>query len=171
MNEKAILSVTSIHGGGPALNVIPESVEFGGTIRCRTVKSREYLFRRIEEVISGTVAAMQASYELKYEKGCPPLINDEFLTRISVGAAEKVVGNERVAELRTQIMAADDMAVYLQQVPGTYLHLGCGKHGYENYPLHNPHFELDEDILCTGSALLAQTALDALHAIKYETSI
>jgi amidohydrolase len=61
-------------------------------------------------------------------------------------------------------MGGEDMAYFLERVPGTFFFLGGSneKKGIV-HPHHNPKFDVDEDVFWLGSALLAQGAIDWLE--------
>ena len=48
----------------------------------------------------------------------------------------------------------------LQQVPGAYIWLGAGETAA---PLHNPHFDFNDDLLLTGADLLTELAVNFLR--------
>lgn len=54
-------------------------------------------------------------------------------------------------------MGGEDMAYFLREVPGTFFFLGSRPQG-PSYPQHNPKFDIDEDTLWLGTALLSETA-------------
>ena len=60
--------------------------------------------------------------------------------------------------------AAEDFSFYLREKEGAFVWLGTAQEGKTPWPLHNSRFDVDEDILWRGAALLAQTAIDYLNA-------
>ncbi len=76
----------------------------------------------------------------------------------------KVVGENKVIELKSPTMGGEDMAYYLEQVQGTYFYLGSGNEAKGiTAPHHNSKFDVDEDVFWLGTALLAQAAFDWLE--------
>lgn len=61
-------------------------------------------------------------------------------------------------------MGGEDFAYFLNEVPGAMFRLGVGnkKKGF-TYPWHHPRFDLDEDALWTGAAVLARAAIVCLE--------
>ena len=55
-------------------------------------------------------------------------------------------------------MTGEDFARYSQKYKTVFYRLGTGFEGRNNYPVHHPQFEVNEDALKTGSALLAYLA-------------
>jgi len=62
-------------------------------------------------------------------------------------------------------MAAEDMAFFLQRVPGCYAFVGCGNADKgTQHPHHSPRFDLDEDALPIAADLLTHTVIRLLSA-------
>ena len=56
-----------------------------------------------------------------------------------------------------EYMAGEDFAYYLQKAPGAFFFLSSSnpvKH--TDVPHHNPHFNVDEDVLYKGSAMFVK---------------
>ncbi|MDI7275362.1 MAG: amidohydrolase [Anaerolineae bacterium] len=158
--EAAVVTVGSIHGG-QAHNIIPAQVDLLGTIRTFSPEVREVVQRRLREVVTGVAQGLGARAELEFPGGTPAVVNDASLAEVVRGAAVSVVGEQNVtASYRTT--GSEDAAFYLQQVPGCYFFLGAGNAGRGiSAPHHNPHFDIDEDVLPIGVAVFA-TALAEL---------
>ena len=57
-------------------------------------------------------------------------------------------------------MGSDDMARFLEAVPGCYFSLGVGNKGKGySYPIHHPRFDMDESGLAIGVDTLVRSAL------------
>jgi amidohydrolase len=162
----AVVTIGQIHGGR-AYNIIPDTVELEGTARAVDQNIREHTARRIEEIVAGIVKGMRADYEYQYTFGYPPVVNDAQFTKGFVETARKVVGVDNIVEISEPTMGGEDMAYYLERVPGTFFFLGGGneKKGII-YPHHNSRFDVDEDVFWLGTALLAQGAIDWLESNK-----
>jgi len=63
-----------------------------------------------------------------------------------------------------QTMGSEDMAYFMNEVPGSFLFLGAAnaERGL-TYPHHNPRFDIDEAVLPLGVAILAETATRFLN--------
>jgi amidohydrolase len=152
--ERAVLSVTRINGGS-ANNVIPESVELGGTVRTFKPHVRALIRAAMLEVAQATAAAHGCSAELAYEQGYAATVNDAAL-------AEQVrlcVPPERLVEL-APLMAGEDFSAYQQLVPGCFFFVGAG--GPEAWPHHHPRFAIDEACLPVAHALFVAVASSLL---------
>ncbi|MTI95116.1 MAG: amidohydrolase [Firmicutes bacterium] len=156
----AVLTVGKIQGGSTH-NIIPPQVDMLGTIRYFHQPAGDKLRNRMEQVLANICKAWGAEYNFSYGDGYPPVVNDKQFTQLFAETAEVLVGSENVVELTTPTMGGEDMSFFLQQVPGTFFFLGAGNPDKGIvYPHHHPKFDLDEDVLWMGTALLAGTALE-----------
>jgi amidohydrolase len=151
--ETAVVSVGSIHGGD-AFNIIPPNVDLIGTVRTYSPEVRETILKRMQEMIEGVAAACGAEAELEIIPLTPAVINNANVATVVHAAAEAVVGSENVfAGERT--MGSEDAAFFMEEVPGCYFFLGSAnaERGLDA-PHHNPRFDIDEDVLVLGVAVL-----------------
>jgi amidohydrolase len=152
----AVVSVGSVNGGFTE-NVIPESVRITGTLRYADLdvhpKIREEIQRAFE--IARTLGG---DYELEFEYGGPPMINDEHVSDVIRQTAEDLLGVENVHK-GWKTLGAEDFGSFMENAPGAMFSLGVQKAGHEEYPLHHPKFDLDERALPIGTAMLVETAI------------
>jgi amidohydrolase len=161
--EPTVLSVTSIHGG-TTHNVIPERATLEGTIRSYGGSFHEELPAVVREVVDGTARAHGAVAALQYDRVYPATVNDAAVTAQVQTVGKDLVGAAQVLQdYRT--MAAEDMAFFLERVPGCYAFVGCGNAAKDtHHPHHSPHFNLDEDALPIAVELLSRAAVHILQA-------
>ena len=159
----AVVTIGKLHSGS-AYNIIPDFVEIEGTARAVDIQTRHKLASSIESIVDGITKGMHGSYEYNYTFGYPPLVNDADFTKNFVESAKKIVGDNEIIELTEPTMGGEDMAYFLEAVPGTFFFLGAiNEEKGIIYPHHNSRFDLDEDVFWKGSALLAQGAIDWLE--------
>jgi amidohydrolase len=149
-----LISVTMINAG-TANNVIPESVHLVGTIRSFDADVRAQLHADLEKSFA-MVRAFDGDYKLKITTGYPTTVNDPHMAEFVRGMASDLVGAAHVKEARMQ-MGAEDFSFMARAKPGAFFNLGAKKDDVER-PHHNPHFDIDESILPTGAALMAEAA-------------
>jgi amidohydrolase len=154
--EPAVITVGRFTGG-TAFNVIAQTAELEGTVRCFDAHLAEYLPRRIEQVIRGVCEAHGASFELEYHRHYPALHNDPDVAALVHAAAEAFLGPDRVRPEST--LGGEDMAFYLQKVPGCYFFLGSANPALGlDKPHHHPCFDFDEQALGLGVELFVRCA-------------
>ena len=160
--ESAVVSICKVEAGGGAFNVIPESTIFGGTIRSHSPELREYISKRMREILDGVTSAMRASYDFNLMSKFPATINDDKMTVFVAKVARDLLGQDKVIQMKRR-MGSEDFSYYLQKIPGTFVFLGVGnKEKGIIYPQHHPKYDIDEDILPIGTAINVAVALEYL---------
>jgi len=163
--DPAVVTIGKINGGF-AYNIIPDSVELEGTVRAVDQKVRENIAKRIEDFAKGISETMRGTYEYEYVFGYPPLVNDKEFTKDFIESAKKIIPEEDIVEMKKPAMGGEDMAYFLNEVPGTFFFMSTPRAvNGEYYPHHNSKFDINEEILWKGAALLIQGAMDYLEKI------
>jgi len=149
--------------GGFATNVIPEKVEILGTFRTMDEKWRKEAHKWIKDFTEQTCAAYGAKVSIEMPPGYPSLYNDPALTTKAEEWGRAYVGADNVHELDMR-MAGEDFSFYTQHMPGCFFRIGTSRDGKEfTAPVHNAHFDIDEDALKTGMGMMAWCAVNALN--------
>ena len=156
--EPTVVTVGSFHAG-TTFNIIPGQAEMCGTTRTFNLDIWDSWEQRLKKVIGGVCESMGAGFELKFEKGYPPTINDDEISEVVRRCAAKVVDPEKVVE-PPRTMGGEDMAYFLQRAKGCFYALGAGRDGFA--PVHNPKFRFNEDILPLGVETHCRVALELL---------
>lgn len=161
--EPMVLSFGKI-SGGTTFNVIPEEVELIGIARTFSQETRSFVRKRFEEIATSVTQGLRGTCEIDYFHSYPPLINDPGFTDAFVSSAEKVLDPEEIVLLEDPVMGAEDMSYYLEKIPGTFFFLGTNnpEKGIV-YSNHSSKFDVDEEVLWKGPALMVQTCLDYLR--------
>ncbi|HLV52477.1 MAG TPA: M20 family metallopeptidase [Cryomorphaceae bacterium] len=147
-----------------ATNIIPDKVKIQGTIRTMDEKWREELHGLLRDLTTGMAESMGGSAEIEIRKGYPVLVNDDRVTKRARAVAENLLGSDKVHDLDIR-MASEDFAYYAQRVPACFYRIGTGNAAKKiGAPLHTSLFDIDEDALVVGAALMAAIAEDALKA-------
>ena len=156
--ERAVITVGALHAG-VAPNVIPDTAELRATIRSFTPEVRDLLARRIPEVCEGIATAMGGSVTVDYTFGYPPLVNNGEMAALVKRAAVDVLGADNVHEA-TPGMGAEDMAYFLNLVPGCFYNVGVrNEERGIVWGAHHPKFDLDEDALGVGVKVMTSVVM------------
>ena len=148
-SDAVVLTIGTMEGG-ERLNIIAEQVRMTGTIRTFDDRVLERTLRRVEDVLAGVTAAMGAEYELSHYTSCPVLVNDAAMTALVEREARAFFGEKGLLR-RAPITGADDMACFLERVPGCYFFLGARpQQRSRRFPHHHPSFDFDERALTVG---------------------
>ncbi|HEY6010452.1 MAG TPA: M20 family metallopeptidase [Nitrospirota bacterium] len=152
--EPAVVSIGAIHGGFTE-NVIPESVEMMGTLRYTDLNVHQIIRGEMKQAFE-LVKALGGNYQLRFEYGGPPMINDKHVSDLIEKTGQEMLGEENVHEI-VKTLGAEDFGEFLKLAPGAMFTLGTQKAGHEEYLLHHPKFDLDERALPIGTAMLVET--------------
>lgn len=153
--EPAVVSIGMVNGGFTE-NVIPDHVKLSGTLRFANPDIHEPLREEIKRAFE-IAKTMGGEYELRFEYGGPPMVNDKTVSDMIEATGKEMLGADNVHEIG-KTLGAEDFSVFLEMAPGAMFTLGTQKKGHEEYKLHHPKFDLDERALPIGTAMLAETA-------------
>ena len=160
--ETAVVSFTTINGG-TAFNIIPQEVIMEGTIRTFDPRVRKTVVQRFEEIVTGVASAMGCQAEVTVKRLTPALINAEEVTDKVQQTARRVLPQAHHDNTPYLTMGAEDMAFMQEKVSGCYFFVGSNNKDRDLvYGHHHPKFDFDEQVLITGSALMAAAAADIL---------
>jgi amidohydrolase len=162
-NEPVVVTVSRI-AGGTADNIIPESVELGGTVRTFSVEARESARASIERIVAGVTQAHDATYRMDYVEGYLPVDNDAALAVRVKAAAERALGADALIDI-PPIMGGDDFSAYQREAPGVYVMVGArSEEAGALFPHHHPRFAIDERGMENAIAVLIETSRELLAA-------
>ena len=154
-----VLSIGMFHGGD-ALNIIPDVVTFGGTVRA----SGEVELTTIREHIEKLVKQFSELYGVKIDAeilhGAPAVINNGKLVDFVKHSLAETVGLAAIED-REQSMGAEDFGYYTEVVPSVFMRIGSRNSDETAHPLHSNLFDIDESVL--GPAAAVQTYLLIEH--------
>ena len=157
--ERSVVSLGSIHAGA-APNVIPNEVLITGTIRTFEEEARREIHRLVEEAFA-LARHFGGDYELDISSGYPALYNDPGVAELIRAVGVDLLGDDMAGE-GDPIMAGEDFAYMTQKAPGAMLRLGA-RLDELNRPHHSPIFDIHEDCMPVGVAVMAESALRLLR--------
>lgn len=157
--QPSVLSVGIVRGG-EASNVIPPSVYVEGTLRSMDDGVREQLIAEVDRSLQ-IARALGGDYKLEIERGYPSMFNDPGVTAEIARVGHDLLGEQGIGEVHASL-GAEDFAYMTQLAPGAMFRLGVKRPDGPPRFLHTPDFDLDEDALPIGTAVLAETALRLL---------
>ena len=177
LSEEAVLTIGTIHAGNAA-NVIPDTVDMGGTIRTYDEDTRAFLKDRIIDISTGISTAFRATASVSFGSGCPTLLNNPDLAVCTAQYVKELLGPAKAftagqlnamsgAGKAPKSTGSEDFAYVSQEVPSIMFALAAGHpdNGY-CYPQHHPKAKFDESVLPSGSAVYAYTAMRWLQEHK-----
>ena len=143
--------------GGTAPNVIPDRASLQGTLRATDDATRTLLREAVADIARHVAAAHALEARVTLGVGVPPVVNDPAAAAWAVAAVHAVLGADAVVSLGMPNMAAEDFASYLQRMPGCFLRIGARREGEAIIAAHSPHFDVAEEAIFVGAAVLAES--------------
>ncbi|MDF2725743.1 MAG: amidohydrolase, partial [Paenibacillus sp.] len=159
--DSVVVTIGKI-SGGYARNVIAPEVELIGTVRTLNPELRRQMKDKLETIIKGVTEAFGATYELEFSEGYPVVMNDDKMVDLFERVCDATLGNDHWERIKPS-MGAEDFAFVAERVPSVMFRMGTRGGERTSYPLHHPSFDLDEDALPFGAAMLASVALNYLE--------
>ncbi|MGS2745040.1 amidohydrolase [Halomonas sp. LS-001] len=161
-HQTAVLSVTQIHAGD-AFNVIPESLELRGTLRCFDEPLRKHLAERFKQAVAALAQFHELDADLDYQPRYPATFNTPEHAQRCAEVLEAMPHITHVHRDQPPSMASEDFAFMLCECPGAYIWLGNGEN---SAALHNPHYDFNDALSPIGVSYwvqLVQTLLAHPH--------
>jgi amidohydrolase len=152
-----------IFRAGERHNIIPASVELGGTIRTFDDETLATIESRMRDIFDGITKAAHASFELSFDRGHPMTVNDPELTAELVPALRRLVGPGNIEEV-PPITGAEDFSYFANVVPGFYFQLGVVPDGKTSGGHHTPTFYAADESVPIAMRLMASLVVDYLAA-------
>ncbi|WP_225783941.1 M20 aminoacylase family protein [Xenophilus sp. Marseille-Q4582] len=156
--ETAVISVTMIHAGSVP-NVIPDECVVQGSVRAYTAETLDLIERRMAEIATHTAAVFGAECDFHFQRNYPSTVNHTAETAFVREVLAQMLPAEQILT-QVPIMAAEDFAFMLEQVPGCYAFIGNGDgdhrlpgHGAGPCVVHNPSYDFNDEILPLGASL------------------
>jgi amidohydrolase len=157
--DPAVVSIGSIHAG-IAENVIPNRVDILGTLRYTQHKVQEQIHSEIKKACE-VAKTLGGDYSLKIELGTPPMINDEKVVNLIKRTAIDLIGSENILPPQ-EGLGAEDFGCFSELAPGAMFILGSKVEGDEREH-HNSRFDVNDQCLPYGAAILAETTMRFLR--------
>lgn len=162
-SRKASVITATIFNAGEAHNVIPDTVLFGGTLRCEHPETLAYLRDKMRRVAGSMGALYGADVDVDYGAELPPVINSVAEVETVRETIRARYGPEAIREIPVPSMGGEDFSFYLQRVPGMMVRVGSSSGPENRYPLHHVRFDIDELALGFGARLMTDVLVKDLE--------
>ena len=159
--KSAVVSVGHFEAINP-FNVIAGEVKLAGTVRTFEEDIRTLIENEIELLLKSVCDGAHATYEYKFTRGYPPVVNHPEETEFLASVASQIHEVQDVIEC-DPFMIGEDFAYYLEKVPGTFFITGAKDPSWEMaYPHHHARFNFDERAMLTAAKTLGLATLEYL---------
>lgn len=159
--DSVVVSVASLHAGGPANNIIADHACFVGTIRALRASTRALAEEEFKRIVLHTASAHGASAEIQWHQGYPVTENNAAATERFRRVARAVLPPERIIDRDHATMGGEDFSYYGHHAKACFFFLGLRPHGAASMPgLHTAEFDFNDDALPLGIELMSRLALE-----------
>lgn len=159
--DSAVLTLGTVRGG-KASNIICGDVQYTGTLRTLSEKTRDMLKKRIPQLAAGIAQGMGGNAEVRIQPGYGAVYNDDALYAKIEALARDTLGADAVVRREAPSLGVESFGYFQKDTPGVYYDLGSGV----GTALHTGTFVVDEACLLPGVALQCATALMLLGTTK-----
>ncbi|WP_180375402.1 M20 metallopeptidase family protein [Clostridium thermarum] len=161
--DPAVVTVGSIHAGS-AQNIIPEEVNISGIIRTMKSEHREYVIKRVTEIVEGITKTMRGSCEIDIQESYPCLYNNDYMVDMVKECAKEIIGADNVIDMDKPSMGVESFAYFSLERPSAFYFLGSGnaEKGI-THPAHGSFFDIDENCLPIGVAIQCRAVYEYLN--------
>ena len=134
-----------------APNAIPETGSLTGTMRTADIGIWRDMQSLFTELVDQILAPVGVEHELTYNRGVPPVLNDDVATALLASAAQSI--DPQTVVQAPQSSGGEDFSWYLEKVPGSMARLGCWSGEGEQHDLHMGDLIVDERAIGVGIKL------------------
>ncbi|MCG7300605.1 M20 family metallopeptidase [Brevibacterium ravenspurgense] len=163
--DPLVMSITMLQGGS-AINIIPEKVSLGATVRAFSKQALDTFETEANRIARGIADAHGCRTEVTFDRVYPVTVNDPSETEWVLSELAQTFGDDRVNVLEGPIMPSEDFSFVLNEVPGTYIMLGARRPDVpSDQPVadnHSPFVVFDDSVLGDQAAALAHLAAERL---------
>lgn len=156
--KSLVITIGKIQGGS-RYNIVAGECFLEGTCRTFSSEVRDLAEKRMKEILDGICLVSGCKGELNYERGYMAVVNNEKMVEYFTKIAKGLYGEESVTKV-DPAMTAEDFSFYLNERPGAFAWIGTTAEEEKIYPLHNSHYNPNEEVLWRGSALFAELVLN-----------
>ena len=146
-----IIMFGKIHGGTKN-NIVPDQIELEGTLRYFH-KEGDYSSKkpedRLKRIVEKVCRLHNARFEMDVKKEMETVINDPGMTELIRATAKKILNPSKIISYTCP--ASEDYSEFSNRIPSVFYFLGIkNKKKLTDYPQHNSHFNIDEEVLPLG---------------------
>jgi amidohydrolase len=165
-HDPVVISVGMVKAG-EAINVIPDTAEFGASLRMYSAEARAKMQSAIPRLLEGIASAHGLDVDISYQVGGRVTVTDEAHTTFAAQQITELFGSERHHRLTSPLGGSEDFADVLSQVPGSFICLDATPltAGPDAAFNHSPRAAFDDSVLVDGTALYTQLAVGQLSRL------
>jgi len=159
--EFAAISIGMIQAG-TVYNIIPNEASMLVSVRTHTPEAQTRINQRLESIVRGHEQMFNVSIELQITQLAPALVNDKAQTAFVLQSLQPLFKDGDLRTTIPKVMATEDFAWMLTEVPGCYFVLGNGEGEYHGCSVHNPHYDFNDALIGLGAKCWTKIVEDFL---------
>ncbi len=152
--------------GGEFAGGLAEKVVIEGMARTFSLDTWHRIKDFLKNVLHQIERERNLRISLEFDEGYPPAYNDFDAAWIVKEAAGECLGKEHVKVMRGPLVGSDDMAFFLEKVPGCYFWWGVGPRDGSLMRAHNPAFDFRNEALVPAIDVMICAVEKALLRFK-----
>ncbi len=165
-NETVTLGICSLQSSSNFYNIIPETVQFTGSLRFFDIEEGRKGDRIIHEVSETIAKAHHCTVTFAPEYIIGPVVNDAHCAAVAAEVLQTVLPEGAVATC-PKWFASESFRKYLNIFPGVFAFLGIRNPEFgSGAEHHNDRFDVDESVLKLGVLSTAKYAATFLNQEK-----
>ncbi len=149
-HDKAVISITQVHGGS-AYNIIPDEVVIRGNVRTTDAHVQDLIEESLGKLADGIAAMYGVSTSFAYHRKHPVLRNST--PEPAMKAAARVVGEENVLTGELPAMGSEDYAFFMQRTKGCFVWVGNGE---DSPVIHNSKYDFNDQAILVGASFFVE---------------
>jgi hippurate hydrolase len=148
--EYAVISIGMLQAGS-VYNIIPDEASMLISVRTDTPQTQQKINQRLEQIVRGHEQSFGVSIDLEIIPLAPALINDDTETQRVRESLAPLFEPGHLQSRGPKVMATEDFAWMLTEVPGCYFLLGNGEGEFHGCSVHNPHYDFNDELIRLGA--------------------
>jgi len=150
VDEHAVISIGMVEAGS-VYNIIPDTASMLISVRTDTAQTEGKINQRLAEIARGHEQMFGVEIEMEITQLAPALVNSAAQTQMLRQSLEPLFNPGQLLPHTAKIMATEDFAWMLTEVPGCYFFLGNGEGEFHGCSVHNPHYDFNDELIRIGS--------------------
>lgn len=138
---------------GKGGNIVADEAQMSGSLRAFTEEDFQKVLKELERCMDEIQSVTGATVQLEMTKKIPPIINNASLEEKGAAIGRDIFGDKFYLGEKP-FLVGDNAAYYMQQVPGMRVVFLAGRENGENFPIHNPRFDIDEMVMLDALGFL-----------------
>lgn len=160
--EYAVISIGMVQAG-IVYNIIPDEASMLISVRTDTPQTQQKINQRLEQIVIGHEQSFGVGIDLQITALAPALINYAAETEIVRHSLAPLFAPGHVRSCGPKVMATEDFAWMLAEVPGCYFMLGNGEGEFHGCSVHNPHYDFNDELIRLGADCWVKLVEDFLR--------